>query len=76
MPLRLTMRQICLWQTHPDNTIHLYSSTGDDLGTFASTGLNLPDGLAFEPMVQATPEPGMLALAAAGLAECASANKP
>jgi hypothetical protein len=30
------------------NTIREYSATGTDLGNFASTGLNLPAGLAFD----------------------------
>lgn len=33
---------------HGSNTIRHYSSTGTDLGIFASTGLNLPTGIAFD----------------------------
>jgi len=33
---------------HGNNTIHRYSSTGADLGVFATTGLNMPTGVAFD----------------------------
>lgn len=33
---------------HGNNTIHRYSSTGADLGVFASIGLSSPTGLAFD----------------------------
>ncbi|MCW3055792.1 MAG: hypothetical protein JWN14_4962 [Chthonomonadales bacterium] len=33
-----------------DNTIHQFSPTGADLGVFASSGLNHPDGIVFDSL--------------------------
>ncbi len=43
-----------------NNTIHEFSPTGADLGTFASTGLSIPQGLAFSPPLAAAGTPGIL----------------
>jgi DNA-binding beta-propeller fold protein YncE len=56
-----------------DTTIHMFSSTGVDLGDFA-TGLNAPWGLAFSPAP--VPEPGhILALVLAGVASVGGASR-
>jgi DNA-binding beta-propeller fold protein YncE len=37
---------------HSNNSIHRYSRSGDDLGVFATAGLNMPTGLAFNRLGQ------------------------
>ena len=50
-----------------NNTVEKYSSSGVDLGAFASTGLDGPVGIAIQFSVASVPEPSSLVLISVSL---------
>ena len=41
-------KSVLLYVSNDNNTIEKFDASGNDLGTFASSGLNIPQGLAFD----------------------------